>query len=338
MTGCHRSGTSLLAAIIQDLRGLKAKARSAELELKLENPRGFFESKRLMELNESLLDSIGLTWKRLPLLSPEWDSVESLQSLKELRSAFSFYALNQNWVDKDPRLCLTYGAYLHIFLKRVPIVAVIRNPIDVATSLYSRDGIKLEEGLTLWFLYNYHLAGVIQENDCLTTYQDLLDLKDNYSSSLTRTLIDNFLVNLGEGAPSKEVWKNVVKSRIELSLNRSNSIEFSQLNNNYSINLTKICSDLYEKVVDSSAKISAFRETFYSIPRPILDVFRNSELRPESINKRSSLEKELRLEEMVNESNVQIKDLRGELKALRSSKSWKITKPMRQLLELIKGL
>ena len=38
------------------------------------------------------------------------------------------YALDRNWVDKDPRLCITYPAFLHILLRRVPLVVALRDP------------------------------------------------------------------------------------------------------------------------------------------------------------------------------------------------------------------
>ena len=115
--------------------------RGADLEVKLENPLGFFESQRLVEVNEELFDLIGRTWDTPPLLNPAWDSPPLLKSLQPIRSRLSAYALDKCWVDKDPRLCITYPAYLHILLKRVPLVLSLRDPLEVAASLYARNGI-----------------------------------------------------------------------------------------------------------------------------------------------------------------------------------------------------
>ena len=36
-----------------------------------------------------------------------------------------FMRLERSWVDKDPRLCITYPAYLHILLRRIPLVVAL---------------------------------------------------------------------------------------------------------------------------------------------------------------------------------------------------------------------
>ena len=49
VTGCHRSGTSLLASLMHGLvTGEDPRHRRGDLDLKLENPLGFFESQRLV--------------------------------------------------------------------------------------------------------------------------------------------------------------------------------------------------------------------------------------------------------------------------------------------------
>ena len=68
VTGCHRSGTSLLASLMHGLvTGKDPRQRHGDLALKLENPLGFFESERLVETNDALLKVLGC-WDRPPLL------------------------------------------------------------------------------------------------------------------------------------------------------------------------------------------------------------------------------------------------------------------------------
>ena len=116
--------------------GEDPRHRRGDLELKLENPLGFFESERLVEINNALLDELGCQWNRPPLLPACWDTPPLLDALQSHRSRLSVYALERSWVDKDPRLCLTYPAYLHIFLRRIPLVVALREPLAVAASLY----------------------------------------------------------------------------------------------------------------------------------------------------------------------------------------------------------
>ena len=42
--------------------GQDPRRRRGDLELKLENPLGFFESERLVEINDGLLDALGCQW------------------------------------------------------------------------------------------------------------------------------------------------------------------------------------------------------------------------------------------------------------------------------------
>ena len=88
------------------------------------------------------------------------------------RSRLSAYALEQSWVDKDPRLCLTYSAYLHI--RRIPLVVALREPLAVAASLFARNGFSLNHGLVLWWVYNHHIASHMCSEDLLLLYSDLL--------------------------------------------------------------------------------------------------------------------------------------------------------------------
>ena len=179
VTGCHRSGTSLLASLIHGLvTGHDPRQRRGDLELKLENPLGFFESERLVEINDILLQAIGCHWDRPPLLPVSWDKSPLLDEIQLQRSKLTSYALEHAWVDKDPRLCITYPAYLHILLRRIPLVVALREPLAVATSLHARNGYSLNQGLVLWWIYNFHIASQLCSNDLLVLYSDLLNIND----------------------------------------------------------------------------------------------------------------------------------------------------------------
>ena len=89
--------------------------------------------------------------------------------------------LSAFWVDKDPRLCITYPAYSHILLRRIPLVVALREPLSVAISLHARNGFSLNRGLVLWWIYNHHIASQLCHDDLLLLYSDMLNL-DNQSS------------------------------------------------------------------------------------------------------------------------------------------------------------
>jgi hypothetical protein len=180
VAGCHRSGTSLVAGVVSGLLQQHSGASAAaevfeDLPPALDNPAGFFESQLLNQLNDQALEQIVCDWRHPPLLpiqpgEPHWQGL-----IQQWRSQLRRYALEQHWIDKDPRLCITLPLYQHLLLKRVPVLAVLRDPLEVAVSLHVRDGIDLNWALCLWFLYNHHLALALQPADAVVAYAPLLE-------------------------------------------------------------------------------------------------------------------------------------------------------------------
>jgi len=156
--GMHRSGTSAIA------RGLKAL--SIELGDNLlppvegNNDRGFWEDRDIYRLNERLLAKCASGWDRLsrldePLLlqdafAPERREAAILLDRKTSKSpVFGF---------KDPRTSILLPFWKCVFedlaLEQSCIVAV-RNPFEVAESLFKRDKLDPEIGLGLWLKYSW---------------------------------------------------------------------------------------------------------------------------------------------------------------------------------------
>ena len=171
VVGCHRSGTSLVANVLAHLLP-ESFHHDQLLAPALDNPGGFFESRALVSANDRLLASIGATWDQPPLLPLQWNKSQHWPLIMQLREEFSSLSSERLWFDKDPRLSITASAYQHILLRRIPITAVIRDPLEVAQSLYSRDGLMIEQGLLLWFLYNFHLAFQLLPSDLVVCLQD----------------------------------------------------------------------------------------------------------------------------------------------------------------------
>lgn len=156
--GCHRSGTSLLSST---LRSLAAEHGGPSLGPDVVDdvvyPTGLHESAALVGVNTQLLTWAGCTWHRPFVARPAWEDPASIALIARLRERLHEHAHSVGWIDKDPRLCLTRDALSHLLLKDLPSIAVIRNPISVATSLYRRDGFSLRKGAAIWMLYNLHL-------------------------------------------------------------------------------------------------------------------------------------------------------------------------------------
>ena len=197
--------------------GEDPRQRLGDLDQKLENPLGFFESERLVETNDALLQALGCQWDRPPLLPSCWDLPPLLEALQPHRSRLSAYALEKCWVDKDPRLCITYSAYLHILLRRIPLVVALREPLAVAASLHARNGFSLNYGLVLWWIYNHHISSQLCSEDLLLLYSDLLAIDDQ---SLQQRL-GPFLELHRHSRPSKDLARALIEKLIRPELNRS---------------------------------------------------------------------------------------------------------------------
>jgi len=143
----------------------------------IENTEGFYESELLVDINTRLLSIINSSWSRPLLCQVRWGCEALLPYLIEQREALREFS-KEPWIDKDPRLCLVWGAYKHIFLKEPTGIAIVRNPLDVARSLHLRNGFRLEKGLLIWWLYNFHLMRQSNDNSILIISDDQIMSKD----------------------------------------------------------------------------------------------------------------------------------------------------------------
>ena len=352
VTGCHRSGTSLVASLLGDLVGQQSEA-TPQLSPKPDNPQGFFESRQLVALNNELLSWLGRDWSTPPLLAPCWDQPPLLSRLEGRRNQLKHWALKRDWVDKDPRLCITYSAYLHLLLKRVPIFGVLRHPLEVATSLYARNGMPLNLGLCLWFLYNHHLSAVFESSDCLLTYDSVLAAQNSEDSFFLLSLLAPLLDSAGIQLPSDKQWQEVLNNRLRPDLNRSQaSLPYAV---RLSINpvLQRSCERAYSSVsVKGSCSAESFYDSFESVPRELLFLLAREGRLFDSGESLKILKEEqfpLLPESQVSQTEYlptisqsgsvekALKQAQSDLSALKSSRSWQITAPLRALMNCLRG-
>tara|TARA_B100000674_G_C37957852_1_gene970543 strand:- start:1502 stop:2521 length:1020 start_codon:yes stop_codon:yes gene_type:complete len=327
--------------------GQDPRQRRGDLELKLENPLGFFESERLVEINDGLLQTLGCQWDRPPLLPASWDQPPLLDALQLPRSRLATYALEQAWVDKDPRLCITYPAYLHILLRRIPLVVALRDPLAVATSLHARNGFSLNRGLVLWWIYNHHIASHLCSKDLLVPYRSLLTLDDQ---ALQR-LVGPFLEHNKHQRPSVDQARALITSLLKPEFNRAEDALNTEIHARIHPLLLDICELAYKNTIHSGDQLAGFQEHFNSVPRAVLECSVRDQLLPEADitilqkrlqllesdihNVRFSLDQRERdcavLQQQVESSQRALHLAERQLIDLRNSRSWKLTRPLRAL-------
>ena len=271
ITGCHRSGTSLITSIFKDLIN-EANDESKLVTPQLDNIPGFFESKKLVDFNEKLLAEIGTTCSSPFITPPIWTEPPLMDILVDARKDFKDLAISSNWIDKDPRLCLLYPAYFHILLKRVPLIVCMREPINVAVSLFARNGYSINLGLSMWFIYNHHISKFLTENDSFYFYEEFLNASDTDSEIDIYQQCCKTIEPISTQIASFNKFKETLKKRIKVNLNRSSLT--SALNENIcDLELLNICNDAYQKFQSSQKDLNIYKESFISIPSSALKIF-----------------------------------------------------------------
>jgi hypothetical protein len=154
--GMHRSATSALAGVLAKCGlGLPAQLLSANDA----NERGFFESPRINELNNSILAEVGQSWHSLlPIAGDPWQSENFVKRSGEVAALLAEeFRLTRVPVIKDPRICRLFPLWekaLARVAKEVRVAFILRSPIEVAHSLGVRNQLEIETGLLLWARYN----------------------------------------------------------------------------------------------------------------------------------------------------------------------------------------
>ena len=320
--------------------GEDPRHRRGDLDLKLENPLGFFESERLVETNEALFEILGCSWDRPPLLTSCWDRPPLFEALQPLRSRLSAYALERSWVDKDPRLCITYSAYQHILLRRIPLVVTLREPLAVAASLYARNGFSLNHGLVLWWIYNHHIASNLCSEDLLLLYSDLLAFDDQ---SLQQCL-GPFLEHHRHSMPSNDQARALISKLIRPELNRSEIAINNQNSDRINPLLLQVCDNAYRNIAKVRDRLQGYQDHFNFLPRAVLESSVREQVLSESDY--SSINKRLYCVEAENQNLVfsleqrerDCESLQRQAADLQSSHSWKITAPLRALGNFFRSL
>lgn len=174
--GMHRSGTSAITSVIGRL-GPDVGDRGDLLAPDEDNQKGYWESRRLTEFQESLLEKLGGDWGSPPALRPGWERDRRLvRRLGLARRTFrEVYGEAEQWVWKDPRTVLLLPFWRRALRFRPAIVGIFRNPLEVADSLAVRDGMPTGRGLCLWETYNRALfANTRGLPAFITSYEDLV--------------------------------------------------------------------------------------------------------------------------------------------------------------------
>jgi hypothetical protein len=193
IAGMHRSGTSMVAKLLQQA-GLNLGDEADLMPPAAENPEGFYEHLQFVRLNDEVLNVAGAGWDCPPAAGFNWDD-GALDALRE-RARRVAVPLEERlpWGWKDPRTSLTLPFWRSAF-GPLRIVVVVRNPLEVVTSLHRRNAFSTALGLTLWQIYAERILDDTSPHERLVSHYDSYFLEPD--REITRVL-DYLDLNRGQ--------------------------------------------------------------------------------------------------------------------------------------------
>ncbi len=159
--GMHRSGTSALAGALS-ASGVNFGQPDELMPPHIQNPKGFFEHMTVHNICKNLMNSCNSSWDKISefciaRIPEDTKAAEQSRFLSVARAIGS----QDLWGIKEPRLSLVYPVFRSLIEDPV-IVICLRNPLEVAKSLKTRNEFSLRHGVALWEAYNKSALQVSQ--------------------------------------------------------------------------------------------------------------------------------------------------------------------------------
>ncbi len=350
--------------LVQDLAGQQATQHEL-VGGNAENPGGFFESEMLVETNNYLLELVNASWDRPFLAKPVWKNPRLLEVLVPIREKFRCY-WQEPWIDKDPRLCLLWDAYSHILLRQPVGVAVVRNPLLVASSLELRNGFSPTKSAIIWWLYHYHLLSASDPSRLLTICDAaLLRGEPDCMASLASFMREQTFANTNISTPDLQAkLEGALKERYQPNYRRAHPLEPQPGS------LLEQAFHVWRRWQESHRGDDVLRECFARMPAQVLELYEQEmgqglhgdypplsqafaqrcEITQTEITARSELRNQLDLCLTKNQELQQELDfdrqrhearhtgLHNEIEAIKRSNSWRFTGPLRWLRRWVRSL
>ncbi len=157
--GMHRSGTSV---VTRSLHVLGGDTGNNLMEPWIDNPKGYWEDKSIVDFNNEILDFLEMDWRHIRRLD-ESDIVclgkagflaRAQELINSRLETFPFFVV------KDPRMAGLLKFWQRVFAcgdYRTDFVLAIRNPHSVVQSLMRRNEMPSVQGVLLWLGHTLEL-------------------------------------------------------------------------------------------------------------------------------------------------------------------------------------
>ena len=238
--GPHRSGTSLVTSLLAETAG---ELPNNLMRPALSNQKGFQESWSVVNINDLILNEMGLKWDSPEPTNSEINKSSFKDKFKEVCEkciSDCFKDLNKNLVLKDPRFCKTFPVWRSVIQNmgfKIKIIIPVRKPLEVIKSLIKRDRFTPEHACLVWY-WNM-LEAIVHTRD--------IDSKFIFYHELLTNSKQHFSEVLGI-----EISSEVAKT-IDPSLNHSSEFVFDVNSKCEPFNSSNV---LYERILKKTTPTS----------------------------------------------------------------------------------
>lgn len=329
--GMHRSGTS---AVTKAVESLGVNLGDNLIPAAEDNKKGFFEDRQIIDINDRLLKLAGMKWysvEEFPtyiLDSPQGKSLE----VEARRLICNRLEINNIWGFKDPRCSRLLPFWQNVLGPldvEVGFLMVLRNPLDMASSIKKRDRFDLTMSQHLWLLHTFlNLKYLKSERVFFVLFDDFLDHPESYLERLTA------FFNL---EPDREKTDRFTRNFLDRRMRHSHSTlgDLAGCPGIFPF-VYKLYALLHEMAIEKRGIESLFlnwdeleSEYLKTTSKILLDFCFHAQTRNRDVENLAGLLS--RNVSIIERQSGQMEDLREELDQILHSTSWHVTKPLRQL-------
>jgi glycosyltransferase involved in cell wall biosynthesis len=332
--GMHRSGTSAMTRAINLLGGVYLGEETDLIPPDTDNPEGYWERIDINILLNRILDRHMRGWDATLPLPEGWHLSEEVKPFRSeltelIKRAFSGHSV---WAWKDPRTSILFNLWKHVLQDlntELVCLFMLRNPLDVASSLERRNGMPRDRAYGVWFNYNVTALNAISGIPCVFVSYDRL-LAD-WETELTRCA-------KGLGIP----WP-VDGERLHKEMNAFLRPELrhssSTLEDIKAADAPRPIVELYEILLrvsnDRETPGQAFNQNVERLSKEFSSYSRffRDDMEKQNILVKQFAEKERELESIQSSFGQQLAEKEWELDSIRSSLGWKILTRCRRIVD-----
>ena len=153
--GMHRSGTSLLAG---SCRMLGAELGDRMMEARQDNVMGFWEHDEIVQIHDRILERLGFTWDDVRALPDKWWTYQLIREQREALKAVLLRDFGDAALGcvKDPRICRLLPLWQELLRElgwEPCYLLATREPAEIIASLKTRNGFPPEKSALLTLRY-----------------------------------------------------------------------------------------------------------------------------------------------------------------------------------------